>query len=527
MALEYLDGCSPEDLGMRGYKQYRNHPVTGDPIQLQAIEFAAYSDKRFVGLHAPPGIGKSLIGLSVGRVIGGRTLILTATKGLQDQYGKEPGVVDVRGKQNYSCQFKGDCRLGLLAGCSCAYPGGYKNAVGEAKGSPVVVTNYSYWITGGKGLGSFDLIVCDEAHALPDILADHVGVRLYSSELQWLAKIKDWPGETQEEWIGFAGRVVPVLDQLAARIHVARHEASLEELKRLHQLEELKKKLLAVCEMQEPVVERHETNNGFRWDFDVVWPGKYAEGSVFRGIPHVLLMSGTLTRKTLGLLGIKASDVDYQEWDRLFPAQRHPIYYTPPILDGREVRVDRKASEKELEAWVKHIDAVIEGRLDRKGLVQTVSYDRAKYLMERSRFRKYMVGNTNQPDSPKAAKVMEEFKKSKAPSILVSPSFTTGWDLPGEECEYIIICKVPFKPSHSKIQKAREAKDKEYGPYLAMTEIVQGACRGMRAEDDRCEVFAVDGHFGWFMGHYKHLAPRWFPKAFRKVSGVPDPPIKL
>lgn len=525
--LDYLEGYKPEDLGLSKYQAYRNHPVTGDPIQLQAIEFAAYTDKRFVGLHAPPGIGKSLIGLSVAKLVGGRAAILTATKGLQDQYVKD-GVVDVRGKANYDCPGYGNCKLGSLAGCAASCM--YKGAVEDAKEAEAVVTNYAYWLTGGKGLGEFDLLICDEAHSLPDILADFVGVKLWSNELAWLSKLAKAtpPNDIQDEWVTYAGRVEPVLDAQLDQLRKIRSSASQAELTKLHQLEELKKKLLSVCEMESPVIERHETNQGFRWDFDIVWPGRYAEGVVFKGVPKVILMSGTLTKKTMGQLGIKMGDVAYQEFDRIFPAQRHPLYFSPADNGvGGQVRVDRRMTSEDEQLWVDHIDKIIGERLDRKGLIQTVSYDRAKLLMERSRHRNSMIGNTQDKDSPRAAATFEQFKKSGPGTVLVSPSFTTGWDLPGSSCEYIVICKVPFKPSHSKIQKAREERDKEYGPHLAMTEMVQGSCRGMRSEEDSCEVFMVDGHMSWFVGRYKHLAPGWFVKGIRKVGDLPLPLEKL
>jgi hypothetical protein len=36
------------------------------------------------------------------------------------------------------------------------------------------------------------------------------------------------------------------------------------------------------------------------------------------------------------------------------------------------------------------------------------------------------------------------FKRRKAPAFLVSPSMTTGWDFPYDQCRWQIIAKVPI-----------------------------------------------------------------------------------
>jgi Rad3-related DNA helicase len=232
-------------------------------------------------------------------------------------------------------------------------------------------------------------------------------------------------------------------------------------------------------------------------------------------------------------LGISKEVSEFKEWDRVFPANRNPIYSVPAKGDKNggnkeyEIRIDRKTSNHDLSVWVEHIDCIIDGRMDRKGLIQTVSYDRAKYIIEHSRHADIMLGNTSDPDSDTAAQIAEAFRKADAPKILVSPSFSMGWDFPRSECEYIIVAKIPFKPQQSKVMKARENRDKQYGAYMAMQELIQSCGRGMRSFDDRCEVICVDGHLSWFLYANKSLACGWFVNAVRKVNSIPTAPIKL
>lgn len=109
---------------------------------------------------------------------------------------------------------------------------------------------------------------------------------------------------------------------------------------------------------------------------------------------------------------------------------------------------------------------------------------------------------------------------------LTSPSVGEGYDFPMDECEVQIITKLPFEPP-SKINKAREQDDKEYGPYRCMNKLVQMIGRGMRSKEDSCENFIIDNDIEWFRGMYSHLAPRTFHQFFRQVVVLPKPLPKL
>src|SRR5215510_8265357 len=120
--IEVLHGLTPADIGLDQYQEFQAE-------QLEAIEKAVYGEKRFQGLALPMGAGKSLVAVAVQKLTGMRTVILTSTKGLQDQYArdfKRNGLVDIRGKANYECQadLTMSCRDGQRAACSLYSPRG-------------------------------------------------------------------------------------------------------------------------------------------------------------------------------------------------------------------------------------------------------------------------------------------------------------------------------------------------------------------------------------------------------------------
>jgi Rad3-related DNA helicase len=123
--------------------------------------------------------------------------------------------------------------------------------------------------------------------------------------------------------------------------------------------------------------------------------------------------------------------------------------------------------------------------------------------------------------------VLEAFRSANPGTVLISPSVSTGYDFPGRQCEWQFICKVPFPDGRAKIQQARQADDREYGPYGAMQTLVQFFGRSMRSKDDRSEGFICDDHLQWFLPKYRHLAPKSFHSHFRMVTNVPPPPEAL
>ena len=233
-------------------------------------------------------------------------------------------------------------------------------------------------------------------------------------------------------------------------------------------------------------------------------------------------------------LGLRSEEFRFKAWRRIFPAHRNPIYMVAPkkqAADGSglvSIRIDRNTSDEDKAAFVRWLDDEwIEPRLDRKGLIQTNSYAWQAFVMERSRYAALMIGNTADEDSESAWEAAERFKRADAPRLLVGPSFTTGWDFAMDACEYVLEIKVPFGERGTKLSKAREKRDPDYSSFIAMQTTEQAALRGMRREDDSCEVGLCDGHFEWFVWKNRHLAQDWFVSAVRKVEKVPRPLPKL
>lgn len=559
-----IHDLAPIDLGLDASK----FPTFRD-VQYEALEWAVETleDANVIGCALPQGAGKSAFAVALARLLGRRAVFVTASKGLESQYMEDfgsGGLVDIRGRANYDCGDLAhlDCHDGPKAGCRYAQFGGcaYESAKAAARNAQLVTTNYAMWLginrgSGGRGLqrtredwrgdNPVELLVLDEGHEAYRQLAQFVSCQLLQSDLQ---RCTGYPvGEDIGEWSAWTENCLPSLD---AAIKEAEVEIALlggavpkKDIDALHKLEALQTKFekIASADSGDWIVERDViARYGLkeqRWKFDSVFPGQYAKDILFCNVPKVVVMSATLKPKSLRYLGLSDEEFAFRAWRRIFPPERNPIYLSGCVKPGSVtedrplgtlIRIDRNTSEEDKREYVRWIDEQWIGRrLDRKGLIQTNSYAFQEFFMEHSRHAPLMIGNTDDPDSESAWQAAERFRKAEAPAILVSPSFITGWDFPMKACEYVLVVKAPFDERGSKLAKAREARDKDYGFFRAMQTTEQAAMRGMRRFEDQCEVALTDGHYTWFLRQYGRLAQDWFVKAVRPVRDAPKPPPRL
>lgn len=526
-----------------------------NPDQAEALLTAIDSPKRFVGLVLPTGSGKTLIGPMLRYLTGKRVAILTSTKALQDQIQRDgfSELMVAMGQSAYECLAvrpggelagsvespttcdKGPCRAKVrcsLKDLGCLY----YDTLRKAKTAPLVVTNYAYWMTQyryGQGLGNFDILVLDEAHAAPDELAGLLNTELRFSDIKNALNTTPPPHPKPD---------TPMPEQMAgwkqwARIHAGRLERQLNrtgneeedsagvsgtpvisprDIGRHIRLTHLLRVLQMIGAMDPDMWLVH--NEIDRAVFDPVWVAGYAESTLFKGVPKVVLMSATFRPKTADLLGLDRADMEFYEARSGFDKARRPVYVMPSAP-----RVDHRMDDLGFNKWMGLINNILDSRTDRKGIIHTISYKRRNEIVRLSRHRDRMLSH----DRENTRQVIEEFKRAPAGTILVSPSVTTGYDFPFTECEFQIVCKVPFPDSRDPVLKARTEEDRDYGAYMAMQELVQAIGRGMRASTDSCESFIVDAHAVWFLSKYRDLAPKWFHEAIKKIDLLPAPLPKL
>lgn len=516
------EGSGPGSLvGETGYADW----FPGQEEAYSRIREWLASESRFMGVCAPTGSGKSLLAVLAAQ--GRRTVVLTATKGLQEQYGKAfNGMFDIRGQAAYQCKADpsvsvlwGTCHVGVwcpfrAGGCS------YYDALETAKREPLVVTNYAYWLAQQQmdGLGRVDLLVCDEGHLAEGELIAHLECEFSLQELRRL-QLPFPTGTTWESWQSWASITHRIAGATIQNIRTEATQADLQDSRlpshsrAYRRLTDLNRKLERILASRGRWVWQHDPGTD-SWTVGPVWSREYAD-LLWGGIPKVLVMSATLVPKSASTLGMP-EDRAWVDMPSSYQSAKTPISHL------ETVRLNHRTTDVELRHWVARIDQIIDRRLDRKGIVNTTSYNRARLFLDTSRHTDILYSHGRESVSQTIAR----FKKATPPAVLVSPSVTSGWDFPGDECRYIVIGKIPYPDTSSAIAKARQEDDKNWSSFLAMQALVQASGRGTRSVDDWCEVLVVDDNWVWFWKRHNQFAPAWFAARVQPSQvTVPEPPI--
>ena len=544
------------------------------PAQLDAINRIMDSTKRFIVICAPTGMGKSLLAAGSGVLTGRRTVMLASTLGLADQNLRAFSSIarDIRGMANYRCNAASSLAISpntvvadapCLSGYRCPMRSNgcdYFDAYRRARQSPLITTTYQCWMYDamkdpGEALHvpdpinpdnpntpTVDMLICDEAADAVEEIQRFVSVSLTCRECLHLHL--DWPGDRKsasisiDDWRAWAVENAPDI-----RARVTRAEQSAKSgngngnggAKELKALREMLRKLDRLSTIPRVHTGSHEQAIRDQWimsphldpdtrsldsiDFIPLDPSRYAESSLWRHVPRIILLSATIRPKTADMLGISPADMQFIEYPSTFPAARRPIIVVPSVMLSHRT----EQNDDVMLIWLRVIDSIISGRLDRKGIVHATSYIRARLLFDNSAHRSIMLIH----NAGNRAQVIADFLSSPAPRVLVSPSITGGYDFHGDLARYAIISKLPFQSVTDPVVKARQSIDPEYGLYLTSQEIIQSAGRVMRSEDDYGETFIVDDSFrNWFFQKTRKFYPEYWIDAIRWVEAVP-PPLDL
>jgi Rad3-related DNA helicase len=519
--------------------------------QADAVARILNSDKRFTGINAPCGTGKSLIAMMIALLTKQRVLILTSTRSLADLYMKDwaaSGLFDIRGQRNYRCvavaedgvmahRWRGrevsveraPCHAGIwcrLRSSGCTYFDAQRRAYEELS----VLTNYAYWIAvgqaGGEALGAFDWIIMDEADEADPEIRRALHMQLSHSRIRELLSLSplahDAPAKSWRAW-GKQARAAcdeAIREHLDADVELTDHAA--EQLRELRDIKSAASRITALSGewlIAEP--RRGAT------DFDPVWPAPYAEELLYRGAPRIVLMSATLTRKDMRILGADR-DSEFIEYRSPFPISNRPVYIVD-LGEGSRIRVDSRTTDTGYGWLVALIDSVIAKRLDRKILIHSVSYRLTQKILSLSRYTSLMISHDGSDEKPAALKSFRAAKPGAANSILISPGVSVGESFPMEECETIIIPKIPFLDTRDPIAKRRDKEDPSYSGHLMIKKLVQSCGRHVRSLADRGEVVVLDDHARWAVPKHGKSggAPRAFMEALKWIRKLPEPLPKL
>ena len=526
----------PSDLGLparfssfvRGAHPYR---LDQEPYIVRLVS----AESRFRVLAAPPGSGKSLIYAGSLLLDGGRGLILVKTKALQTQLEEELGglIYSIVGHANYPCkryvrssgfgkstEEEEDDAVCPLPPDECSY----RRACDAARKSQIVVTNYAHWVALARvgevnRLGTFDFLVCDEAHNILDQMTDLLAIELQPYRISQLLGLEGdlaLPGSDASPfpaWVEWAKHLISLPQP---------DTADATRLRKLYRLRRNLRRFVSSAGKGRAWAIEREPPTAPHPDLvklSPVWCADTVEPYLFRGIEKICLTSATISRKTLRYLDVerqgegKPDGFMYWEVPSIFDPRRRPFYIWPTIA------LDKRTTDAQMRLLVSRVDLILDAYPEVKGLLQSVSYDRAFTFLTMSRNHSRLLTHR----SRELAHALQRFRKSPDPLVLCSPAIDEGVSFPHDECRFAILPKVPFLYSPDPVVKLRTKDDKGWANNEIVNKIEQMYGRGMRAPDDWCTTWMLDKHFGFFAP--KVVWHKWFRDAWAPITEMPAPPL--
>jgi Rad3-related DNA helicase len=542
------------------------HLRPGQAQAIQEIVEAYATGARVVFLEAPTGSGKTLIAEIVRRRLMAMAMYLCSTRSLQTQFlGDFPYTKVIKGRANYPTwdqpeRFASemdqltaeDCSLGSdpsacevvpegegVPGCRSASGKAhcyhchpvtlcpYTVARREAQVAPLACANMAYFLTVNNSPSALftgrHLVVVDECDTLESALLAFVELRI-SPRLQRMLSSYGFPGfdhQSPPSMLSFAQDCLPVVrDAIQAILPLGRQvPPKLSIRRRLRQLRKLEAQfgaILAGAEKWVPVPERSETPDGYRpivyrpvqvrqFGADLLWP----HGTLW------LCMSATVldAQEMITSLGIPGDlPVAFVRMGSAILPSRRPIVAVP--VANNIAKYQAQARPRILSA----ITQIAEHHRDERILVHSVSFEFGRAIAQVLQTQTgRLVFHHAGGSGAKRDALIEAYRTSNPPGILVGPGLERGLDLHQDDTRVIVIPKVTYPstldPQVAARMRLRMVPDGEDGErwYLLQTirSLIQASGRATRSADDYSVTYILDAQFIERMMREK---PRWRPE---------------
>ena len=504
-------------------------PRTGQLETISEILEAIGKGYKYIILEAGTGTGKSAIAASLAGMMDS-SYILTITKQLQDQYMKDfEDFRLVKGRSNFKCRnYQEDnvcqsCDEGkcIVEGEDCKYSIKNENPPTcqyyrqkyDALNSKNVIANYHYMFLELNYVEDFtrrELMICDEAHNLESMLMSQLKLEFSRKELKEYIKydltdeiINDLNDASYSEWLFFIENIKTSYVKELSKIENINKPGLLEKISAL------KRKINDCTRFTENITHDPESwiidyDEEFEvLEFKPVKVDNYAVNTLFDYCDVCVFMSATILDWKLFAkwLGIPEDDIYAIRRKTPFDNTRNPIIVSDKYnLSKYNIRANAPKT-------IELIRDILDKHRDEKGIIHTVSTQCMYYIMDNIKDRRLIAHSTKN-----RSEVLDEFKSSNDALVLVSPSMDEGVDLPGDECRFQIIYKIPYPDLGSKQVKTRMGMDGEWYDYKTSLRLVQTHGRGMRFEDDYCKTYFIDNRLKNYV-----LTSRHVPEDFKAL----------
>lgn len=522
-------------------------------------------DNKFFLFNMPVGIGKSHFAIMASHYLttnvlkGAKVDIITAGKLLQDQYeGTYNEVKSLRGKDNYECiQYACSCEKGKefnrLNKTKCEFCP-YDFAKIQYMTSEASLTNFHLYlinaIYGSKMMEDRDssILIVDECHEFDDVMSDFISIKItetvvkkfkFAHETEILRQLKNVVNiETYIEFLRyFLEQIVETMAEIEAALSSGRgttysgkrdmRDMKINSILDLESNDVKFMQLVTDLRMYSTKIgvfihEYEENPNNWvvesqynektkinELSLEPIWAKDYLNKYVWSRYDIVILMSGTILDKTLftTINGIDVEKSVYYSVSSPFSIENRKIYYMPLG------KMSFTKKEETFKNYVPFFSKVLKKYSDVKGIIHTNSFELAKWIEDSVKDSR-LVFHT----SANKEEMLKHHFLSEKPTVIVSPSVSTGVSFDHDKSRFQVIAKVPYPSLASQKNKMRQKTYPEWYSYRTVSGIMQSCGRSIRSHTDYADTIIIDSSFGDVLRYSSHYFPEWFIKSIINVD---------
>ena len=533
------------------YWSFQPHAPRSSQVRLiNEINWAIKEGYKNIILEAGTGTGKSAIATTLANMYDD-SYILTMTKQLQEQYLDDFGgmLVEIKGRGNYKCNYKGNCDFCIkaeykLKRCSdCEYQIAFKKAVDAEN----VITNYDYLYYAGVASQMLDpreLLILDEAHNLErkmlmlsscelnrEYISTKFGIDIFEPLMYGTKSINDlkrnpkyWSELCKDLIKECKKRIKKIEGDVDKSVQVTLDEFESNPSKYSNfdyvEKQNLEQDIKTFAEIDlglahdELIIDLPDKDTILNNDMNI--SAEFKPFSVVDDTESLLSM-GNIRIFLTGTLGSKDK---FCEWNNINPDETYYIYEKSPFeLENRPIYTDfvgrlsgyrgKRPNWKNKRAILK-IKELLDKHKNEKGVIHTSSNEQAFWIMDQLKGYPFLfVGGEDRNI------VLKEFTQSKENLILIGASIKDGVDFKGDLCRFQIIFKIPYPQLNEQVKYRRDL-DPKWFYYQAVMALMQAYGRGIRDMDDWCVMYIIDSSFKELFDYNRGFFNEYFIEAVQK-----------
>lgn len=529
----------------------RYNPRNSQIRLINEINFAIKKGFKYIILEAGTGIGKSAIATTLANMYDD-SYILTMTKQLQEQYldDFEDMLVEIKGRGNYKCNYKGSCDFCIkaeynLRRCSdCEFQIAFKKAQ-DAKN---VITNYDFLYYAGVAnplLDPRELLILDEAHNLErkmlmlssselerEYISTKFGIDIFEPMMHATKSLNDLK-RNSEYWIRLCDDLIKECKKRIKKIEGDANktvQVSLDEFEsdpskysnfdyvEKQNLEQDMKSFASISlglAHKELIIDLPNKDSILNNQMDI--SAEFKPYSVVDDTQDLL----SLGNVCIFLTGTLGSKDKFCEWNNINPDETYYIYEKSPFdVANRPIYTDfvgRMSGRRrgKIPKWknpraIKKIRELLDKHHGQNGVIHTSSNEQAFWIMDQ--LKEYPLRFVGGEDRNI---VLKEFTQSKDNMVLIGASIKDGVDFKGDLCRFQIVFKIPYPQLNEQVKYRRDL-DPKWFYYQTVMALMQAYGRGIRDMDDWCVMYIIDSSFRQLFDYNRGFFNEYFIEAVQK-----------